>query len=715
VTAALGRWCYRHRRLVALAWLAAFLVAGVLGSQVFGKLQQGGGAAAQMESIKGFDLLFANSPYGQRVLVLVDGAPVESTAVRAAVTEAAQDVRRQPDVGRVTTTYDVALPALRAKDGRASLVTVDLAKDLDRERADAALARAERRFEQVEAAGASVRFGGDLLLNREINEQVEKDTRLGEFVSLPLTLIVMIVIFGGVLAAGVPFLGALVSIAGGLLVLLGFSTVIELDSNVVPVTTVMALALAIDYSLLMVSRFREERGHGLGVAAAVERTAATAGRTIGFSAMTVAVSLSGLFLFQSEFYRAIGAAGVSVVLIAMLQALTLTPALIGLFARRIRVPAEPVSAHGAFARLARQVQRRPVLVVLGLLLAFGLAGAPFLGVRFQNGDADLLPTSFETRQVAETIEARFPGSGIDPVIVVAGTSVRMLRPYAAALAQRPGVASVAPPEQRSAGLSVVEVTPAGDGRDDTAERLVADLRADDPGFATYVTGDTGILVDFKAEVRQRGPLALGWIALATFVLLFLMTGSVLVPLKALVMNVISLGATFGVLVLIFQDGHLSGPLDFTPTGGLETWVPVLVFAFAFGLSMDYEVFLLSRIKEAYDQGLRNDHAVALGLQRSGRIITSAALLVVIVFAGFAAGKMLGIKEMGLAIALAVLVDATLVRCLLVPATMTLLGDLNWWAPAPLRRFHARFGVSEQAPRSREPLGAPTPALEGQPS
>jgi RND superfamily putative drug exporter len=246
----------------------------------------------------------------------------------------------------------------------------------------------------------------------------------------------------------------------------------------------------------------------------------------------------------------------------------------------------------------------------------------------------------------------------------------------------------------------VDITPTGSSQGDAAQRLVHVLREHRPPYQSWVTGDAAVLIDFSGSLADRLPWALGVIAVALFVLLFLMTGSVLVPIKALVMNTISLGATFGALVWVFQQGHLENALGFTSTGAIETWVPVIVFAFAFGVSMDYEVFLLARIKEQYDAGSRNDEAVRLGLQRSGRIITSAALLIVIVFCGFAAGRMLGIKEMGFALAIAVVVDATLVRCLLVPATMTLLGDLNWWAPAPLRRLHARFGMSELPVRPR---------------
>jgi RND superfamily putative drug exporter len=697
VFASIGRFCFRHRRAVALAWVVALLVGFGVGGQVFNRLIADQGSSSA-ESVRGYRLLTDSAPYGSRILALVDGAPVDDPAVGAAVTRAAQATRELPDVARVVDVYTTPLPELAATDGRASLVSVDLGKKLSKTAETRVVAAVERELGTIPAAvpGSTVRFGGNLLLNREVNEQVQRDTQFGEYVALPITLIVMIVIFGGFVAAGIPFLGAMASVAGALLSLLGFSYLVDLDSNVVPVTTVLGLGLSIDYALLMVSRYREERGAGRSAADAIERTSATAGRTITFSALTVATSLSGLFLFDSSIFRAIGAAGVSVVVIALVAGLTLVPALLGLFGRRIRVPSEPLSDDGFFARLAEGVQRRRWLVGLGIAGLLLLTAAPFLGARFENGGANLLPASFQSRQVAEVVTARFPGSGTDPVTVVARADAAGLAAYAAKVATRPGVATVHPPEQRGPGISVVEVVPVGTSQGPAAQRLVGELRAVGADVPTYVTGNAAFLVDFKHEIATRMPAAIAVIAVVTFVLLFAMTGSVLVPIKALVMNVLSLGASFGALVLVFQQGHLSGLLGFDSPGALETWVPVIVFAFAFGLSMDYEVFLLSRIKELYDAGVPNDRAVVLGLQRSGRIITSAALLVVIVFAGFGAGQMLGIKQMGLALALAVFVDATLVRCLLVPATMTLLGDRNWWAPAPLRRLHDRFGIRESA-------------------
>ncbi len=702
MTGTLGDWCFRHRRTVFLGWLLVVVAGVVAGSQVFGRLDTGRGGASSMESLQGYAVLDAAAEYGDQVVVLVDGAEVAAPATRAAVTAAADAARAVPGVGRVVTTYDAPQAGLAATDGLAQLVTVDLDKGLAKGARDAALAAVEETFDALETAlpGSTVRFGGSLLVFREVNEQVERDTRKGELLSLPVVLVVLVLIFGGLLAASLPLAGAIGAVTGTFAALFAFTFLMELNANVVSVGTVLALGLGIDYALLLVSRFREERGHGLDVQAAAHRMSATAGRTILFSGLTVATSLAALFLFESVIYRAIAAAGVTVVVLSMLAALTLVPALLGVFGHRITAPTEPVSEDGVFARLARRVQRHPWAVVVSLLTVFLVVGFPFLRVQLGEAGAKLLPRSFESRQVADAIDTRFGDRGLDPVVVVARTDPAALTAYAGEIAGRDDVGSVGPVTELADGYVSVDVRPTSA---EGAQDLVRDLRADDPGFETWVTGADALLVDFTDEIATRGPWALAFIVVATYVLLFLMTGSILVPVKALVMNVLSLSATFGVLVLVFQEGWLSGPLGFDATGSLETWMPVIVFAFAFGLSMDYEVFLLSRIKEAYDSGLSNDRAVEVGLQRSGRIITSAALVVVLVFAGFATGQMLGIKQMGVALALAVAVDATLVRMLLVPATMTLLGDLNWWAPGWARRLHDRFGLRE------EPADDPTPS------
>jgi RND superfamily putative drug exporter len=434
-----------------------------------------------------------------------------------------------------------------------------------------------------------------------------------------------------------------------------------------------------------------------------------------FSALTVGASLAGLFAFDDPTFTSVALGGIATVLVALAAALSVIPALLATFGPKIRLERRRRSADGAFGRLARRVQHRPWLAAVGLAAVLAAAAIPFLHVNFGLGDPRTLPAESEGRQVAATLAAEFPALRTTPVKVVTqlpATDPRVSG-YAAELAHRPGVASVTVEDGLRGAVSVVDVVPTGSAQGATAQDLVHDLRAHRPAFRTWISGPAASLIDFKHRIETRLPWAIALIALATFVLLFLMTGSVLIPVKAVLMNVLSLGSVFGALVWIFQDGHLAGLLGFQAFGAIELWVPVVVFVFAFGLSMDYEVFLLSRIKEAYDESGDTNHAVATGLQRSGRIITSAALAVVVVFLGFAAGHSLGIKEFGLALAIAVIVDATLVRCILVPATMTLLGDANWWAPKALRRVHQRFGLHEASlPADTYPpadLIAPAPA------
>jgi putative drug exporter of the RND superfamily len=747
VLRALGRVTARHARWFLLVWLVLTAVgfgavAGLFGNEpLFDRLVSDDAPQVPGPARTGQDLLARAAPSGPSVQLVLDGVDPASPVVRTAVVTAAEELGRRPEVGGVAQPYAAAggpqalaapggaPPAgspLVAADGRAVLVVVRLAPGLAPERSDEAVLAVEDRLERVadEVAqrqpGATGQVGGTQSLIRAINSQVKKDLGTGEAVALPVSLVVMVFVFGGLLAAGLPVAGAIASIAGGLFSLLGFSYAIDLSTTVPNVVSVMGLGLCIDYGLLLVSRYREELRRLGGsdpdradLETALERTLASAGRTVLFSAVTVAISLSGLMFFRAAILRAIGAAGVSVVLVALLVALTLVPALLAAFGARLIRPGltqriwgvrrltrrlgDVAPETGNFSRLAHGVQRRPALVALAVVAVLLFAGAPALSMHLANSGYQMLPRSAPERQLFEAVAGRFPAAADPAIQVVSREPVADLGRWAQDVAAHvPGVASVDPPRAVGSGadrVSAVGVRATAGDRGRGADELARTLQ-ERAGDDRYVTGFPAYNAAFLDDIRSRAPLAAGVVVLATFVLLFLMTGSVLVPAKALVMNTVSLGASFGVLVWVFQEGHLEGLLQFTSTGGIDTMIPALVLAFAFGLSMDYEVFLLSRIKELRDAGATNDEAVAAGLQRSGRIITSAALVVVLVFAGFASGKLLVIKQMGIALAVAVAVDATLVRMLLVPATMTLLGEWNWWAPGPLRRLHARFGVRE---------------------
>jgi RND superfamily putative drug exporter len=599
---------------------------------------------------------------------------------------------------------------------------VQLVRDLGTPAERAALAEVAARLLAAGRTipGAAPSTSSARAITDEITSQVPRDLRTGEVVALPASLVVMVVVFGGFLAAGLPLLGALASIAGALAALLAFSYVTDLDSSVVSVVTVLGLGLCIDYGLLLTSRYREELR--ARVDGALERTLATAGRTVLFSGLTVAVSLAGLLLFSATILRAVGAAGVSVVGVALLVALTLVPALLAVAGPRLvrpgltgRLPllrrfGDVAPEHGFFSRLAAAIQRSPVVPMVGVFVVLVVAALPVLQLRLVSSGVALLPRTAPSRQVFDQIGARFPAASSPAVTIVSRWPAARLQQWAAdtGVATLPGVTGLGPVrEQENAGqrVSVLDVRTAGartvgaltvpDPTSDQARSVVRALQAREPaGEPVWVTGQAAFVNDFLDDVRARAPLAAGVVVLATFVLLFLLTGSVLVPVKALVLVVVSLGASFGVLVRGFQEGGLERVLSFDSTGGIETAIPVIIVALGFGLSMDYEVFLLSRIKELRDGGLPNDQAVAAGLQRTGRIITSAALVIVVVFLGFAAGELLVIKETGIGLAVTVAIDATLVRLVLVPATMTVLGEGNWWAPAPLRRLHRRLGISE---------------------
>ena len=693
--AAIARFCVRRRRWVLATWMLLFVVGIAVGSMVFGRLHDSRGGAGT-ESMQGYTVMQQASSAGPTAVVLVKGPPVAAPGTRAAVLGLTARLERVPLVtGAVNAYTSPADRALRSADGHASVIVVSVRKDTP-EKAQMNLVTALRAAARGAVPGATVQVGGDMAVNGDGNAAAMNDLYRGEAVALPVLLIALFFIFRGWRAALLPLAAALTTVSGALILLMAMTYVTDVATYSVEVITLFGLALAVDYSLLMVKRFREARAAGADVPAAVEFTAATAGRTVTFSALTVTAALSGLLAFGDPTFTSVAVGGIATVLVALATAVTLIPALLASWGPKLKMAHRQEAEDGFFGRLARRVQRRPVLAAAGISALLLAAALPFLHVNYGLGDPRTLPAGSESRQVATALYNDFPGLRADPVTVVAKipASDPRIAAYAATISRLPGAGAVSIEPGLHGNVSAIDVIPAGTAQGSTARHLVAELRADRPAFRTWVTGQQAFLTDFNNTIAQRLPYALAIIGLATFALLFLMTGSVLIPVKALVMNTLSLGATFGALVWIFQDGHLSSLLGFTAFGAIEAWMPVIVFAFAFGLSMDYEVFLLSRIKECHDECGDTNTAVANGLQRSGKIITSAAFLVIIVFLGFASGQSLGIKEFGLAMAIAVAVDATLVRCILVPATMTLLGPANWWAPAPLRRLHQRLGLHE---------------------
>ena len=559
----------------------------------------------------------------------------------------------------------------------------------------------------------TVLAGGQIPTEAAINHEVTSNISRAEAISMPVLLILLLVIFGSLAAASLPLAIGGIGIIGSFaaLRLLTLATPVSIYS--VNITTILGLGLAIDYGLFMVGRFREELHRQATVADAIARTMATAGRTVAVSGITVAMALASLLLFPEVFLRSMGYGGVATVLVDMIAALTVMPALLAVLGHRVnalrirrsvRHPRQP-AANGGWYRVARSVMRRP-LVFAGVIVVVLLAlGAPVLHISWGGTDARALPAAAPARQVTEALSRDFPGNVTAPIeslvqfqAPIEGSPARQvqLAEYVSALGKLPGVTGAQVTGVRG-HFARIDLRYQPDPLSAQARQIVQRVRgvAAPASASVQVGGQTAQLVDELSSLSATVPWMALVMAAATFVLLFLAFGSVVLPVKAIVANLLSLSATFGVVVWIFQEGHLSGLLRFAPTGTIDPTMPILMLAIIFGLSMDYEVFLLSRIRERYDVTGDTPEAIASGLQRTGGVITSAALLLVIVVGAFSASGITFIKLMGVGMIVALIVDASIVRVLLVPAVMRLLSQANWWAPGPLRRLYARYGIREQ--------------------
>jgi RND superfamily putative drug exporter len=672
--------------------------------------------AESSRALTALERVFHTGPPNLVLVVTAKRRSVDDPLVVARGRSLTQRLARQPGVIEAVSYWTAgASPGLRSRDGRAALV-------LGRTSEGATTARRAQRIVprlSGDDALVSVRGGGVTEVFRQIGSQIERDLRVAEAITLPVLLIFLIWIFGGVVAAALPLAVGVFSVVGTFLVLrvLAVGTPVSIFS--LNLVTALGLGLAVDYSLLIVSRFRAELAAGYLEGEAIVRTVQTAGRTVIFSALTVVTSLAALLLFPLDFLRSLAYAGMAVVVFSSASALVLLPAVLATLGSRVdgwvlwrRRPERPET--GFWHEAARLVMRRPVPVALAVVAVLLLLGAPFLRARYGLPDARVLPAGASSRQVEERLGRDFPADVLAPLAVVTtGAGFQSgLRPdvdrYAAELSRirdvgrvdavtgsyvrgrlvaGPSPASARFDGGRSATWLSVTPTVAPDSRQ--AEQLVRSLRRQSARFPVEVAGLAARSVDSKASIGRQIPLAAGLIALATFVVLLVMSGSVLVPVKALILNVLSLCATFGAMVWVFQDGRFHGLLDYTPTGFLDATSPIVMFCIAFGLSMDYEVFLLSRIKEEHDAGADNETSVAVGLERTGRIITAAAALMAVVFLADTTSKITFIKLIGLGLPLAILMDATLVRAFLVPAFMRLAGRANWWAPGPLQRLRRR--------------------------
>ena len=734
--ARLGRFVVRRRVAVLVATVVAFAVAGVLGGGVAKRLTTGGFQDPRAESTQVQTILndtFKTDDPNFVLLVTAKHGSVDDPAVAAEGEALTRQLAAEPLIGAGQAVSYWTLgspPPLRSTTGKQALVLARIqgpSDDLTKR-----VKTIAPRYVSDDAL-ISVRVGGFGEVFREVSAQIQRDLKTAEGLSLPITLLLLVLVFGSVVAALLPLAVGGVAIVGTFLVLTVIAALTKVSVFSLNLTTGMGLGLGIDYSLFVVSRFREELALGLRPDRAVVRTVETAGRTVLFSALTVAASLAALLVFPLYFLRSFAYAGMGVVVIAALAAVLTLPALLAVLSRRIDTwvlwHRQPKPAgQDLWHRIAMFVMRRPARVAGSVIVVLLLLGAPFLRVHFGLPDDRVLPTSAPGRRVSDQIRRNFTSNEAGALTVVAQGPSRPgdVERFAAVVSSLAGVARVdaasgsyidghqvlpAGPASarfvapgRATTSTWLSVVPSVEPLSAKAEALVKQVRALPASFKVKVGGPSAQLVDSKARLFALLPLAGLIIALVTFTVLFLMTGSVVVPIKAVVLNLLSLTATFGAMVWVFQQGHLSGLLHFTPTGSIDTTTPILMFCVAFGLSMDYEVFLLSRIKEEHDRTGDNISSVAIGLERTGRIVTAAAALLAVVFLIFATSKVTFIKLFGIGLAMAILMDATLIRAALVPAFMRLAGDANWWAPGPLRRFHDRFGFREVPP---EPAPAAT--------
>ena len=697
----LARLLHRRRRRVLAGAVVLVVVAGAVGGPVAGLLDSDDDfdppSAEAVQAREAIARATGASATPDVVALVRLGAPATSDAGQATL-QGVVRAARGPEVARVDAYRPGGPEELVSRDGRSTYVAVTLR---DGEDADGVVDRLEER--------PGVLLGGGAVLQEQVGEQVQEDLARAELYAFPLLFLVSLLVFRGLVAALLPLAVGMTTVLTTFLLMRGVNAVEPMSIFALNLIIGLGLGLAIDYSLFVVSRFREELERGRDTAEALSVTLRTAGRTVLFSAATVAAALASLLVFEQRFLFSMGAGGILVTLVAATVSLTILPALLAALGPRVNAlsPARWRAAihreasraeSGFWYRLSGWVMRRAALVAAStaaLLIALGL---PFTQIAFTGVDASVLGASHSARVVDDALRTEFPPNRTTPVIVAAtapASASAEVRAYAQRLGELPGVLAVQEPVA-AGGLWRIGVVAPGQRLDPAARAVVREVRAAGAPFRVRVGGSTAEYLDQQSALADRIAPALAILATTTLVILFLMTGSVVLPVKTLIMNLLTISAAFGILKLIFQDGRLEGLLAYTSQGALESSQPILLFAIAFGLSTDYGVFLLTRIKEAHDGGLPNDEAVALGLQRTGRIVTAAAVLFCIAIGAFVSSEMVFIKQLGLGTALAVLIDATIVRALLVPSLMRLLGEWNWWAPAPLARLHARIGLRETA-------------------
>jgi len=771
--AALSKFVYRRRWSVLAAGLVFMILSGVFGTTVFGNLKSGGFNDPAVESSKVLDAMHDKLGRDDTTLIILfnakDGSQIDSPAFKQGVEATLAKLQGRSEIGTITTFYNSGAAPLVSNDKKSTYAVVGLNGD------DTAITKYMKDLrplltENSPAPNLQVRLGGNPAANQEINTQVSEDIEKAEILTFPILTVLLILIFGSLIAAALPLAIGGMAILGAFLILRVLTNFTDISVFASSVVSILGLGLAIDYSLFIVSRFREELKRFDGnVQSALTKTMQTAGRTVLFSGLTVSISLLSLLVFPQMFLRSMGLGGTAAVVVAMVASLTVLPAILALLGERVnslnvlnlirrnrpQTVVSTVEKHGFWYNLSNLVMRRPVIVLIVVLIPLVVVGTPFFHVNMSIPDARALPEGKESRTVSEILTNQFPRNETTPIELVIradgnaldGKNIGTLYDYTRQLAAISGVrrvdslVNINPQLDKNAyqgfyseagraqnpqatqvaaqfakdNYTLVSVMYDSDPLSNTSQDIVRKIRALTPpaGMSVQVGGFTAQLIDFLGSLERSVPIAFALIVVVIFVLLFLMLGSLVIPLKAVILNIISLSVSFGALVWIFQDGNLSGFFNFTSLGSIDGTQPVLIFAIAFGLSMDYEVFLLSRIKEQYDRTGDTTTAVALGVQKTGSIITSAALLLFIVIGAFATAEVVFIKQIGVGLGLAVLVDSTIVRMFLVPATMRLLGRYNWWAPAPLKAIYNRLGLSESESEENDPTEAtPVPALSG---
>jgi putative drug exporter of the RND superfamily len=693
----LGRVLVNYRKAATALFIIGILVAGAVGSLIFSRLDSGGYSDPNSDSYKVYEYLRDDLKVEDPAVVVVIDAgdrDVTEPAVAQQALALEKMMAAEKGVTRTLSFWGSGADAnLKSADGKAAYVLIyGEGEAFSPDSAD--LGKLFQEKYDGEFSGLRLYAGGVAVVGHAITKKISDDLKIAEAISIPLTFILLAFVFGALAASAMPLIVGVSAIVGAFFILYLISLFTSVSVYALNLTTGMGLGLGIDYALLMVNRFREELNKGKSVDDSVITTMATAGKTVFYSGLTVLVTMVSLTFFPLPFLKSFGYAGVSVVALAVVGAIFGLPPILAMMGKRInkgpvRKSAMKPTDDGRWADTARFVMRRPVPVVLLSLIALGIMATPLQNISFSQGDSRMLPASNPAAIATALQTERFPGQTGTPIEIITfdgANKVDALNEYANRISQVPGIVGVVPPQVIGEDVRIVayqSMLP----RTPESQKLIHDLRDVKAPAGTLIGGVAADYTDSQDGISRTLPWAFGWIAISVLLLVFIFTGSIILPIKAVLLNVLSLAATMGVLTWVFINGHLQWLVgSFTVTGSLDTSIVILIAVVVFGLSMDYELFLLSRIREEHLAGKSNVEAVALGLQRSARIITAAAVLLAVVFAAFVTSGVTSIKTMGFGVALAVLLDATLIRGLLVPALMRLFGENNWWAPKALQRF-----------------------------